>query len=186
MSKTYIYTLSDSSGIRYIGKSDNPAKRLSIHLKESKLKRTKKEKWIFSLKAKGQKPILEILDEVDSYNWSFYECYWISQFKSWEFKLLNGTSGGEGSDGFKGKKLSEESKKKIRDKIKGGKGHVILGEKNGTSKLTSEKVIEIRHKSNNGSSTRNLAKEYNVSKTNISKIIKRKVWTHILNKNHEE
>jgi predicted GIY-YIG superfamily endonuclease len=49
--KTYIYTLSDSFGnIRYVGKTDNPIKRLKTHIYESKkLKKTHKHNWILSL-----------------------------------------------------------------------------------------------------------------------------------------
>ena len=90
--KTYIYTLSDDLGIRYVGKSNNPESRLKIHLKECKKKRTHKENWIFSLKQDGKLPILEILDEIDLKDWCFFESYWISQLKAWGFDLLNGTS----------------------------------------------------------------------------------------------
>lgn len=113
--KTYIYTLSDSSGIKYLGKSDHPDKRLKIHLKECKKKRTRKEKWIKNLLDEGQKPILEIIDTVDSSDWSFFESYWISQLRTWGFCLLNGTDGGEGSNGFKGKKHTEETKNKLKE-----------------------------------------------------------------------
>ena len=44
------------------------------------------------------------------------EEFWISLAKSWGFNLTNGTSGGEGSNGFKGKKHSEETKRKLREK----------------------------------------------------------------------
>jgi DNA-binding XRE family transcriptional regulator len=47
---TFIYTLSDSSGVRYIGKSDFPLERFRYHLKECKKQRTYKEKWIVKAK----------------------------------------------------------------------------------------------------------------------------------------
>lgn len=113
---TFIYTLSDASGIRYIGKSNNPLYRFKVHLKECKLKRTRKEKWIFSLLEKGNKPILEILEEIEDSNWEHAESFWISQFKAWGFNILNGTDGGDGSNGFKGKTHTEETKQKLRNK----------------------------------------------------------------------
>ena len=114
---TYIYTLSDKSGIRYIGKSNNPFYRFKIHLKECKRKKTRKEKWINSLLKRGELPIVEILEEIEEVNWQFFEIYWISQFKAWGFSILNGTDGGEGSNGFKGRKHSEKSKNKVRKTI---------------------------------------------------------------------
>ena len=118
--QTYIYTLSDSNGIKYLGKSDYPDKRLKIHLKECKKKRTRKEKWIKNLLDKGETPILEIIDVVDLSDWSFFESYWISQLRTWGFPILNGTDGGEGSNGFKGKKHTEETKNKLRESSKKG------------------------------------------------------------------
>ena len=112
--ETYIYTLSDSSGIRYIGKSDFPCKRFKMHIKESKLRRTRKEKWMDTLLKNGGKIEMEIIDVVDILDWSFFESYWISQLKAWGFDILNGTDGGEGSNGFKGKSHSTETKEKLR------------------------------------------------------------------------
>ena len=116
---TFIYTLSDDSGIRYVGKSDYPFDRLKNHLKECHKKRTKKERWLYELKCLGKKPIVEILEEIKTDEWENAEIYWIAQLKCWNFKLLNGTEGGEGSNGFKGKTHSEETKNKIRIKATG-------------------------------------------------------------------
>jgi hypothetical protein len=147
--ETYIYTLSDSDGIKYLGKSDYPDKRLKIHLKECKKKRTRKEKWIKNLLDEGKKPILEIIDIVDSSNWSFFESYWISQLKTWGFCLLNGTDGGEGSNGFKGKKHTEETKNKLKGSSKKGtlteEGRKKISESNRkrtVSDLTKKKISE--------------------------------------------
>ena len=113
---TFIYTLSDRNGVRYIGKSNEPFLRLKVHLKESKYKRTRKEKWINSLLEKEEFPIMEIIDEVDDTDWEFFEIYWIAQFKAWGFDIINGTDGGEGSNGFKGHTHSEETKIELRKK----------------------------------------------------------------------
>jgi hypothetical protein len=45
-------------------------------------------------------------------------------------------------------------------------------------KLSLEKASQIREKHKNGMSIRALAKEYDVSRTNISNIVKRKTWIH--------
>jgi hypothetical protein len=60
------------------------------------------------------------------------------------------------------------------------KGRVIKGEKHYISKLTEEKVKEIRAKfEKDGTTHINLAMEYCVSRSLIGLIINRKTWTHI-------
>lgn len=179
--KTYIYTLSDDSGIRYVGKSDNPVGRLHKHLKECKMKRTHKEKWIFSLKESGKIPILEILDEIESREWCFFESYWISQLKSWGFNLLNGTSGGEGSDGFRGKKHSEETKEKLRKSSTGKKGVPMHGTKNGRAKINEEIVKEIKTLLRDTNLThKEISSRFSgVSKSTVSQISRNGRWAHV-------
>lgn len=120
---TFIYLLLENETPMYVGKSNNPLKRIGYHLKESKNNKTLKEQWIYSLLQRKQVPELFILDEVKECDWQFFEQYWISVFKTWGFNLLNGTIGGEGSDGFRGRKHSKETLQKcslagIRGNIK--------------------------------------------------------------------
>jgi group I intron endonuclease len=125
---TYIYTLSDpiTGLIRYIGKSNNPKRRYTNHLAFKS--NNHKSCWILSLKAKGLKPILEILDEVPEEEWEFWERHYISLFKSWGFKLTNSTEGGDSGNGAKGenhynfgKSMSEETREKIKQTKLGSK-----------------------------------------------------------------
>ncbi len=123
---TYIYTLSDMYGnVRYIGKTNNVKKRLNDHILESKKeKRSYKNRWVSSLLKKGFKPFIEILDEVPSNEWEYWEIFYISLFKSWGFSLVNRTIGGNGTGhGINnpnyGRKLSEEHKNKCSLKLKG-------------------------------------------------------------------
>ena len=171
--KTFIYTLSDpnTNEIRYVGKSNDLKYRLKKHINESKNKRTHKEKWINTLINEGLTPIIEILDIVNENEWSFYETYWISQFKTWGFELTNGTSGGEGSDGIKGKTHTKETKEKC--KIAGLKSPKIkyFGEKNGRCKLTDLQIIEIKEKVFLKTPRKIIAEEYNINKKYISQII---------------
>lgn len=137
MTKTVsIYTLSDiNENIRYIGKTKNILrKRLYAHIFESinSNKSNYKSNWIKSLLNKGERPIINIIDEVPEEEWEFWEEYWISQFKSWGFNLTNLTKGGEGGNGYKhtddskrkmrksklGTKLSVEQRKKISESVK--------------------------------------------------------------------
>jgi len=135
MENTFIYTLSHpiTDEIKYVGKSDNPAYRLINHCKDKRL--TKNKSWILGLQKSGLKPKLEIIDEIKKTEWEFWEVYWISQMKAWGFKLNNILEGGNSmytrkkdSNGRKqggskkGRKLSEETKEKMRE--------ARLGEKN--------------------------------------------------------
>lgn len=174
MKTTFIYTLSDSNdNIRYIGKTNDPKYRLKKHLLESKYKRTYKEKWIDSVIKTGENIKLEIIDEVDNDNWCFWETYWISQFRTWGFDLVNGTSGGEGSDGFRGRSHSNETKQKLRETaLKSEKKPVRLyGDANGRAKYTESTVNEIKEKVSLGISRDIISKEYNISKKYIYQLI---------------
>jgi hypothetical protein len=114
--KYKIYTLKNptTNEIRYVGFTSAKSVdiRLNSHIYEAKNTRvtTKNSSWIKSLLKKGIKPKIELLDEVND-NWQFWEQYWISQFKSWEFKLNNHTLGGEGNLGYK---PTEKTLSKIR------------------------------------------------------------------------
>lgn len=71
-----------------------------------------------------------------------------------------------------GKTISEETRQK---KIASAK----RGEDNFSCKLKTEDVLEIRRLSNEGMSQKQLAKQFNVVRNNISCIIKRITWKHI-------
>lgn len=53
------------------------------------------------------------------------------------------------------------------------------GEGNGFSKLTESQVLDIRERYENGESVKDLVFRYNLNKTTISRIVKRKTWKHI-------
>jgi len=110
----FIYFLSDINGeIRYIGKTKQYLKqRLYAHIVECKTNRkSHKISWIKSLLKNGNKPIINIIDEVPEEEWEFWEQYWISQFKCWGFNLTNLTFGGQGGTGYK---HTNKSKQKMR------------------------------------------------------------------------
>ena len=74
-----IYLLEKNNIPFYIGKSTKPKKRLWHH------------------KQKFGKDINQIiLEEVEEYEWKFWECYWIEQFITWGFDLKNKNRGGGG------------------------------------------------------------------------------------------
>lgn len=113
--KTYIYCLLENNNVRYAGKSDNPSRRYKEHLNESKNKKTYKDHWINGLLCNSQKPELLILDEVQFDEWPFWESFYITLFKIWEFKLTNLTQGGDGGN------FGDEINKKISEKLMGRK-----------------------------------------------------------------
>jgi hypothetical protein len=45
--------------------------------------------------------IVELLEEVELDGWKRSEKFWISQMRAWGFNLLNQTSGGNGTMGFR-------------------------------------------------------------------------------------
>lgn len=132
---TYIYALIDprDDQVRYIGKANNPKSRYINHFNSSRDKNTHKRNWINNIRKDGYRPELLILDEVLISEWKFWECYYISLFKTFGFKLTNSTDGGDGSTfgnigtfrkGLiphnKGIPRSEVTKKKISESLTGG------------------------------------------------------------------
>ena len=121
MKQTIIYYLHRGNGIPfYIGKTIKIQGRIGAHKKKF-----------------GSNVIMEPIDEVDTSNWVFWEKYWISQFKTWGFDLVNKNGGGGGSTkcnfgpergekisiankglskSHKGKSFTEEHKSKIKAK----------------------------------------------------------------------
>jgi len=110
---TYIYTLSDDTEIRYIGKTKFLNDRYYSHIYESNHKKTYKEKWINNVLSNGGRIIMEVLDVCNDEESNNVEIYWISQFKTWGFKLTNLTGGGDGGSPMKGRKMTKEQKNKM-------------------------------------------------------------------------
>jgi hypothetical protein len=108
-----IYTLTDprTNQVRYVGKTKQLLKfRFNNHYTLYNHKYYK-ACWIKSLRSLNLKPIIEIIDEVEENNWKFWEQYWISQFKTWGFKLTNMTNGGDGMLGYKNKNKYKHTQK---------------------------------------------------------------------------
>ncbi len=112
---TFIYALCDPDTltIRYVGKSDNPRKRLILHLLDKQ--KTHKVNWINKLKSQNKRPVLKILKEVEEQLWEEAEKKWIAHYrKICGNKLTNSTDGGEGV-----KNLTPESRRKMSESKKG-------------------------------------------------------------------
>lgn len=94
---TYIYTLScpKTGDIRYVGKSNNPKSRFRKHLKmidNNKLKNN----WISILISDNEKPILNVIDEVNLSDWKEKEKFYISKYRTLGCDLFNTSCGGDG------------------------------------------------------------------------------------------
>lgn len=102
----FIYVLIDprNNQVRYVGKTDNPERRLAAHLIEKY--KSHKTNWIQGLIANGLKPILTIIEEIpEGQSWEDRECYWITYHRSIGCKLTNMTDGGEQGPDCTGRKL---------------------------------------------------------------------------------
>lgn len=100
--KGYIYCLVPSNNtddVRYIGQTKGRVKRReSEHRNEWKRRSGRnnyKNNWVKSLIKNNLKPLLIIVDSVSIEDLDFWEVHYISLYKSWGFKLTNGTSGGD-------------------------------------------------------------------------------------------
>lgn len=110
-----IYTLSCpfTNQIKYVGKTvkKNLKLRLGEHLQECKRnKGGLKNNWVKSLIKLNEKPIIELICEIeDDKDWQSEEIFYISYLRFLGFDLKNLTEGGEGTR----YKMTQEHKDKI-------------------------------------------------------------------------
>ena len=105
MEETFIYALVDPLTFeeKYVGKSNDPVKRLKQHIKSGKNNKTHKEKWINSLLSIGLEPILCSLKKVSVNEYAYWEELYIKHFKYNEkLVLTNFDDQGVGNIGKKG------------------------------------------------------------------------------------
>jgi hypothetical protein len=102
---TNIYFLSKNNIPFYVGKAKNIVRRKHRHYTTY-----------------GDDIKLEIIDicDDDKKTWKFWETYWISQFKTWGFNLLNKNNGGGGPTSY-----TEEQKQTMRKPRREGTGSKI-------------------------------------------------------------
>ncbi len=169
--KTCIYALIDprNESVRYIGKSDNPTRRIKGHLRDVRDNlKCHRVSWIKELMLNGLMPKVKILFTPKKENWQEVESQTIAHYKQF-CDLVNMTDGGDGQmEGHipwnKGKKgvydigvISRMKKTRLDSYIDGTGGF----------KLNPEKVNEIVTKYMAGSTSTELAKEYGVSSNAI-------------------
>lgn len=201
-SPVYIYALIDpvDGDIRYIGKSIRPVARACNHMQDkTPCHRTH---WLQSLKARGLKPDMVILERVEgAWPWQESERFWIAYGKRHGWRLTNNTDGGDGVEGLPadtrakmaaiwlGRKHSAESKAKIGAASRGRKHstesrehmrQIMTGRKitwvrsiaEANSKFTPEQEVAVRARLESGERVKDLAREFGVHRTTISKIKK--------------
>ena len=102
MEKTFIYGLVSKKNpdlIRYVGKADNPQKRVKRHIHNTKYdiktnkKLTHKDNWIIK---ENYEIDCVILEECDKSIWCEREKYYLTKFEN----LTNTSSGGDGGSGI--------------------------------------------------------------------------------------
>ena len=175
--KTFIYKLEFPLGnVRYIGKSDNPERRLKDEVKEAKYRKNKnhRDNWLASIE---YKPILSIIEETTYSIWQDREMYWIDYYKKAGFDLVNGSSGGEGGNTFEGRHHCQETKdilsviakKRVptaEEKLR------VSGENNGRCRLKDSDVEHIFYLVYKEKFTyKEIAKLYNIHKGYVSHLI---------------
>lgn len=98
--KTYIYILICplTKQVRYVGKSNDPKRRLKDHMIDFRNRQGEfaKTTWLLDLYTQNLKPDMEIAEEVDMSEWKEKEKYWIDYYKSMGCDLVNSKSGGNG------------------------------------------------------------------------------------------
>jgi hypothetical protein len=96
---TFIYALIDpiTKDVRYIGKSNNPHKRLFGHNGHIRAKtKSHKHFWIKSLLDQGFVPTILILEKCEKSIWQEREKDWIKFGRKLKWPLTNMADGGEG------------------------------------------------------------------------------------------
>lgn len=95
-----IYALIDprTDHIRYVGRTTNLKHRFTKHNSVKTNTGTPKNEWIKELRKIGLRPMLEILDEVETKtDGKFWEMHYTHLFRSWGFDLLNNRYWGFGN-----------------------------------------------------------------------------------------
>jgi group I intron endonuclease len=117
----YIYGLVEpkTNTLRYVGKTTDLDRRLRRHINERFNNNSYKDRWIRKLIDNNEKPEIVLIDFVNNNDWQYWEKFYISYYKFIGCKLTNGTKGGDEPPSTKGRKHTEESKRKMSETKKG-------------------------------------------------------------------
>ena len=162
----YIYALSDpiTNEIRYVGKTINLKQRLKYHTCVSL--RDHRSAWIKSLRARGLKPqmdILEAIENSDDNDWQEYECFWIKYLSFIGCRLCNLDSGGR-----EGKVPNAETREKLRSVNLGKKMSAAAIAKTRAAHLGTKRSEEARARMREGCKRRPPLSKETLSKIGAS------------------
>lgn len=104
---TFIYALFDAKTphlLRYVGKSNDPSKRMKQHIREARTGNAHRHRWIRSVDEIG----FVVLEETTEASWPDRERHWIAKLIASGYALVNGDDGGLG-----GRSPSPEARAKI-------------------------------------------------------------------------
>ena len=92
-----IYALVDprDQSVRYIGKANDPAKRLASHMRDSTRRDTPVYRWIRKLAALGMSPTMEVIVTCSVEDWPAMERRAIATLRAAGARLLNVAEGGD-------------------------------------------------------------------------------------------
>lgn len=95
---TFIYGLVCplENTLKYIGKANNPHRRLKDHMYDIRGMTPEKVEWIGELRKYKVKPELVILDEICISEWEYWEAFYLGYFRSLGFQLINTSRSGNG------------------------------------------------------------------------------------------
>ena len=99
MKLTFIYALVDprTRAIRYVGKANDPKKRLTSHINSDKECNSRKRRWIEELSLEGLIPEIQIVEECSARVWREREIFWIAEMRRRGHELTNTADGGDGT-----------------------------------------------------------------------------------------
>ena len=147
--KIYVLKHPDTLEVRYVGKTvKRLCERIGNHITNAKSSKhnVHLSNWILKLLSEGKKPIIELIEECEHSVWQEREKYWISQYPN----LINLTAGGDGCEGFH---ISEESREKWRQAVKGKMNHTEEFKRNMSKRLRGVPLTE-EHKARIGDANR--------------------------------
>ncbi len=171
--RVYIYALVDpeTGARRYVGKSIRPAERLNNHMNERS--NCHRSHWLQSLKRRGLRPRLELLEAVaEGASWQDAERRWIAHGRASGWPLTNNTDGGDGVPG-----LPSETRARMRS-VWLGRKHApetiakYRATRRGRRKFDAATRAEVERRLAAGTKVKDLAAEFDVHRTTISKIKK--------------
>jgi hypothetical protein len=107
--------------VRYVGKAENLQRRIANHLIPSNLRRKRHVTvWLASLVKQGLRPVVKVLQEIDSGDMDEAERFWIAEMRAAGFDLTNATDGGEGGATMTGRKCPWVSERMRGNKFRVG------------------------------------------------------------------